>query len=143
MSTIQGSEGLIMNQSNANSYMRVYSRGINSSGAFVRFTISAGNPYIAMMIIMRYALTQTNANDFNTATTVWTGWQVDTGGSVSQISGNSWGSGPGVDVSFSFATRQADLWIANSSVGGFPGRASINLELYCPRWDYVTVSNLN
>ena len=143
MARIIGSQGLVMNQANGNAYMMLYSRGKNDVGPFIRFTISGGNPPVHIFVKVYAAFTQTNGSfDFNAANTVWLGVYCDTSGNITANTGPSWDSGAGLGRGWNTASRQADLWISTYNNGGFPGKASINCEIFCDRWDYVTVSNL-
>jgi len=143
MARILGSEGLILNQSNGNAYMRLYSRGKNDVGPYIRFTISSGNPALHVFVKTYFAFSQTNGSfDYNSSMTIFQSIYCDTGGSVTVTNGTQWTSGTSIDRGFNTTTRQADLWISTYNNGGFPGRASINCEIYCDRWDYLSLSNL-
>lgn len=144
MAIIRGSEGIIMNSSNtSNAYMRWYSRGKNDSGPFIRFTIAAGNPYIHVMVKAYWSMTQTNANDFHSSEQIWTSFYCDTNGNCANTLNGFWISGANNGYGYNFATRQANLYLSASSNGGFPAKISALFEIYCNRWDYVTVSNVD
>lgn len=144
MARLLGNQGLIMNQSNGNAYMRVYSRGKNDVGPYIRFSIIGGNPAVHIVVKTYISFTQTNgSNDFNSAVTKWNSVYIDTGGNTYGGFGNSWAnSGHNTATNWNLANRQADLWVMSSGNGGFPGRASISCEIFCDRWDYVSISNL-
>jgi hypothetical protein len=143
MARILGSEGLIMNQANGNAYIRGYSRGKNDVGPYLRFNISGGNPNLHIVVTTYVAFTQTNGSfDFNSSATKWNSLFCDTGGNTYDAFDYGWTSGAGVDSHFSTSNRQADLWFFTSGNGGFPGNASIYSEIYCDRWDYLSVSNI-
>jgi hypothetical protein len=143
MARLIGSEGLIMNQANGNAYWRLYSRGKNDVGPYIRFTVSSGNPAVHVFIKGYAAFTQTNGSfDFNTSVTYFLGFYCDTGGSITANTGTSWTSGADMGFGWNTATRQADLWLSTYNNGGFPGKASMECEIFCDRWDYVSISNL-
>jgi hypothetical protein len=142
MARLLGNQGFIMNQSNNNSYIRWYSRGKNDVGPLVRFSISGGNPHLHINLKVFFAFTQTNGNDFHTAGTTYMGLYCDTGGNVYFGYNAGWQSGAGFEKGFSTSNRQADLWIMSPSNGGWPGRSSICCEIFCDRWDYLSLSNL-
>jgi len=143
MARLVGSEGLIMNQANGNAYWRLYSRGKNDVGPYIRFSISGGNPAVHVFVKAYVAFTQTNGSfDFNTSITCFLGFYCDTGGSITANTGGSWTSGAGMGFGWNTASRQADLWLSVYNNGGFPGRASMECEIFCDRWDYVSISNL-
>jgi hypothetical protein len=66
----------------------------------------------------------------------------DTGGNTYSGYNGGWSSGTNIEANFSTSNRQADLWIMSTGNGGFPGRASLCLEIFCDRWDYLSLSNL-
>lgn len=143
MARILGSEGIVMNQANGNAYMRLYSRGKNNVGPYIRFSISGGNPNLHVVIVTYVAFTQTNNSfDFNSSNTKWNSIFCDTSGNTYSGFAGGFNSGAGLDINFITSSRQADLWVFNSANGGFPGNASISCEIFCDRWDYLTVSNL-
>jgi hypothetical protein len=143
MARLLGNQGLIMNQANGNAYTRIYSCARTTTGGYIRFTISGGNPPVHIFVKSYVAFTQTNGSfDFNTAITIWQSMYCDTSGNMYGSVGSSWNSGAGMDRGWNTSSRQADLWISASSSGGFPGKASINCEIYCDRWDYVTLTQL-
>jgi hypothetical protein len=141
MARLIGNQGFIMNQSNGNAYLRRYARGKNDVGRQVRFTISGGNPNIHVNFKCFMAFTQTNASDFNAANTMYAGFFCDTNGNFASYQGTTWTCGANFDRGFEFSTRQADFWITTLNNGGFPGRMSICLEIFCDRWDYLSLSN--
>jgi|LakMenE18May11ns_1017448.scaffolds.fasta_scaffold9943557_2 hypothetical protein len=142
MARITGNQGLIMNQSNNNSYMRVYSRGKNNVGPYLRFNISGGNPHLHIIVKTYMSFVQTNgSSDFNSALTIWNALWVDTGGNTYGFNAGSWTSGANIDRGWSTSFRQADLWFQSPSNGGWPGRASISSEIFCDRWEFVSISN--
>lgn len=143
MARLLGSDGLVLNQSNGNAYIRFYARGKNDVGPYLRFTFSGGNPNVHVFIRTYVSFTQTNgSSDSNTSLTMWQSLYCDTGGNVSTTTAGTWLSGANLDRGWSTSNRQADLWIQASNNGGWPGRASILNEIFCDRWDYLTVSNL-
>ena len=143
MARITGNQGLIMNQSNGNAYVRWYSRGKNDVGPYVRFSISGGNPNLHVGLKAFYAFTQTNgSSDFNSAFTRYMSIFCDTGGNTYSGYNSGWSSGTNIDANFSTSNRQADLWIMSTGNGGFPGRASLCLEIFCDMWDYLSLSNI-
>jgi hypothetical protein len=143
MARLLGNQGLIMNQSNGNAYMRRYSRGKNDVGPQVRFSVSGGNPNIHVNFKVFGAFTQTNgSSDFNSAFTNYAGFFCNTDGNFASYTGAAWVSGPNVGMGFNFSNRIADFWLSASNNGGFPGRMSIGLEIFCDRWDFLSLSNL-
>jgi hypothetical protein len=143
MARLTGNQGLIMNQSNGNAYMRVYSRAKSSNaGPYLRFNISGGNPHTHIVVKTYFSFIQTNgSSDFNSALTIWNALWIDTGGNTYGFNASQWTSGANIDRGWSTSNRQADLWIQSPSNNGWPGRASICSEIFCDRWDYVSVSN--
>ncbi len=144
MARIVSSEGLIMNQANGNAYVRLYSRGKNDVGPYIRFSFSNVSAHIHVVVKTFFSFTQTNgSNDFNTSATRWNSLYCDTGGNVYTGFNSAWLLGANIGIDFSTSFRQADMYVGASSNGGFPGRASICSEIYCDRWDYLNISNLN
>lgn len=143
MARIYSNQGLIMNQSNTNGYFRTYACARNNSGPILRFTFGAGNPPIHMNFHMHMAFDQTNGSfDFNNARWQREGLYVDTAGNISNSWSGAWWSGGNAGFGWNLSNRQADLWIGSSTTGGFPGKGSISLDMFCDRWDYVTITNL-
>ncbi len=147
MARITNSDGLIMNQSNGNAYMRVYARGRVSptAGKYLRFTVSGGNPNIHLVAKIYFAFTQTNNSyDFPSANTWWKSFQCDTGGNMNDAFSGAWLSGANIGWGWTFPSlRVADLYLVDVNNNGWPGNASMCAEIFCDRWDYVTVSNLD
>lgn len=143
MARLLGNDGLTMNQANGNAHMRVYSRGKNDVGPYIRFSISGGNPNLHIVVKTFFAFTQTNGfADFNSSVTRWNSIFCDTGGNTYGGFSAFYLSGANIDLGWNIVSRQADLWVMSSSNGGFPGKASICCEIYCDRWDYLNISNL-
>jgi hypothetical protein len=143
MARIIGSDGLNMNQANGNAYMRLYSRGKNDVGPYMRFTFSTVSTPIHVWIKTYMAFTQTNGSfDFNSSVTMWGSIYCDSSGNILTATSGTWLSGSNIDRNFSTSNRIADLWIQSSTNGGWPGKASICNEIFCDRWDYLTISNL-
>lgn len=144
MARLLGNEGFIMNQSNGNAYMRVYSRGKTDVGPFLTFDIAGGNPNLHVIVKTYFCIVQTNGvSDWNSAVTRWNALWVDTGGNTYGYEASFWSSGNNIGMPWSTSYRQAKLCIWSTNNGGFPGKASICSEIYCDRWDYLSVSNSN
>lgn len=146
MARILNSDGLIMNQSNSNGYMRVYARGRVSptAGKYLRFTISNGNPGIHVIAKIYFAFTQTNNSyDFPSANTQWKSFYCDANGSILEAFNGMWLSGANIGWGWTFGVRVADLYLVDVNNNGWPGNASMCAEIFCDRWDYVTISNLD
>lgn len=143
MARLLGNEGLVMNQANGNAFMRMYSRGKNDVGPYIRFTFSNVSAHIHVIVVTHIAFTQTNGSfDFNATTSRWNSLYCDPSGNVYSGFVAAWNGGGNTDSGFSTSFRQGDLWIMSPSNGGFPGKASICCEIYCDRWDYLNISNL-
>ena len=141
MARLLGNQGLIMNQSNGNAYLRRYARGKNDVGPQLRFSIGGGNPNIHVNFKVFGAFTQTNSSDFNSAFTFYAGFFCNTNGDFGTFLGTQWLSGANFERGYNLSNRQADFWITTSNNGGFPGRMSTCYEIFCDRWDFLSLSN--
>jgi len=144
MAKSYATDGIEMNQSNSSTaYMKVVSFGKNDIGTFLRITASTSAPRIYFHINSTIAFTQTNgSSDFNSTTWKKTAFMYNAPyGYTSML---DWGtsSGSNITLGYTQSNPTLDLYIWSSTAGSWPGKFSIVMEIYCTRWDWVTLTKL-
>jgi hypothetical protein len=140
MARIYSNEGLIQNQNNSNSFMRIYSCGKNDTGPYYRFNIATGNPAIYINMIHYYSFT--NSGSFSSITNV-SGIYFDTSGNGSNIYGGSQSIiGTVYPLEYTITSRQAIVSLGSTTGGSSTARGSVISHIFCNRWDFVTITQL-
>jgi hypothetical protein len=142
MARIYSNEGLIQNQNNSNSFIRIYSCGKNDSGPYYQFNILTSNPAIYINMIHYYSFTTGGSH---ASYTNISGIYFDTSGNGSNFFGGtqSVAGANGYFVEYTFPTsRQAIVTVGSTSSGLSNAKGSIISHIFCNRWDFVTITQL-
>ncbi len=140
MARIYSNEGLIQNQNNSNSFMRIYSCGKNDTGPYYRFNILTGNTAIYINMIHYYSFT--NSGSFSSITNN-SGIYFDTSGNGSNIYGGSQSIiGTVYPIEYTITSRQAIVTVGSTTGGSSTARGSLISHIFCNRWDFVTITQL-
>ena len=144
MAKLYGTDGLEMNQGNSSiAYMKVVSFGKNDIGTFLRITASTSAPRIYFHINSTLAFTQTNgASDFNSTTWKKTAFMYNAAYGYTGML--DWGvaSGSNITIGYSASNPSMDLYVWSATAGSWPGKFSIVMEIWCSRWDLVTLATV-
>jgi hypothetical protein len=139
MARIYSNEGLILNQNNSNSFMRIYSCGKNDSGPYYRFNILTGNTAIYINMIHYYSFT--NNNTYSSIINA-SGIYFDTSGVGFNWGGNTQTVGSNETIQYILSNRQAIVCMASTTGGSSTAKGSVISHIFCNRWDYVTITQL-
>lgn len=140
MARIYSNEGLIHNQNNSNSYMRIYSCGKNDTGPYYRFNILTGNTAIYINMIHYYSFTISNS--YSSITNI-SGIYFDTSGNGSNIWGGSQSIiGTVYPLEYTITNRQAIVSLGSTTGGTANAKGSLISHIFCNRWDFVTITQL-
>jgi hypothetical protein len=140
MARIYSNEGLIQNQNNSNSFIRIYSCGKNDRGPYYRFNILTGNTAIYINMIHYYSFTN---NSSYSSIINSSGLYFDTSGNGSSWGGNTSITGANETIEYTFPTsRQAIVCMASNTGGSSTAKGSIISHIFCNRWDFVTITQL-
>jgi len=143
MARIYSNEGLIQNQNNSNSFMRIYSCGKNDSGPYYRFDILTGNTAIYINMIHYYSFTVNNST--HSSITNVTGLYFDTSGNGTTTYGGSQSIvGINYPIEYIVTNRRAIVCVGSTTSGGTgtTSKGSVISHIFCNRWDYVTITQL-
>ena len=139
MARIYSNEGLIQNQNNSNSFIRIYSCGKNDRGPYYRFNILTSNPAIYINMIHYYSFT--NNNTYSSIINA-SGICFDTSGDGLNWGGNTQIVGSNETIEYILSNRQAIVCMASTTGGSSTAKGSVISHIFCNRWDYVTITQL-
>jgi hypothetical protein len=139
MARIYSNEGLIQNQNNSNSFIRIYSCGKNDRGPYYQFNILTSNPAIYINMIHYYSFT--NNNTYSSIINA-SGIYFDTSGYGLNWGGNTQIVGSNETIEYILSNRQAIVCMASTTGGSSTAKGSVISHIFCNRWDYVTITQL-